>query len=108
MSSWRSNCLPGLKVNSQCSVLGRARRLWGTSKHILAPGDLEIDKSRCQNRGFELCLQQSARDSPGPQVDAAKGSFGYLPLDKDVCNLNSSSRFQHARHFFQGGRLVRH
>ncbi len=57
------------KGNPQRTDAGRARLMRRTAEHVYSQGDLKLDKAGCHDRGFELCFQQSAGNSPRPQVD---------------------------------------
>jgi hypothetical protein len=53
------------------------------------PGDLEVLEAGSHRSGFELCFQQSAGDSPGPEVDSLLRILGHGLLYHDVANLKS-------------------
>ena len=60
-------------------------------EYVLAPCDLEPFESRGHDRGVEFCLEQSPRDSVGPEIDVPLRSFGDRPLHCDVRDLELSA-----------------
>jgi hypothetical protein len=94
------------EVDPDRAELRGVRCLRRTAEDIRAPGDLEVHESRRDDRRLELCLQQSAGDSPLPEVDVALRAVADRLLDEDVADLQSASRFEHARHFAEARELV--
>lgn len=78
-------CRP--KIDTDGAKCTRARRLRGILEDIGFPGDLEPSEPSGDDRRLELCLQQSASDSTGPEVYLFLGFLGHCPLDQDVSNL---------------------
>ena len=81
------------KIDTECSKTFRARLFGGSFKDILAPRDLKIGKPGCHDRGLELCFQQSAGDSAGPQIDVFPGAVAHFLLHRDVRDLQTSGGF---------------
>jgi len=94
------------EIDSQRPELCGARRLWRARVNVAAPGDLEIDKPRRDDRCPELCIQQSAGDSALPEVDVLLAFLRYCFLHEDVADLKAPTRLEHPRHFAQPGKLV--
>ena len=64
-----------------------ARRLWRVCVNLSRPYDFEfLEAGRFDDRS-ELCFQQSARDSPRPEVDALLGLLAYGFLNEDIGDL---------------------
>jgi len=94
------------EVDSEGAELRGARGLRCASVNIGAPGNLEINEPGGYHRCFKLCVQQSASDSPLPQVDVLLALFGHCFLNKDIADLKTASRLENARHFLESGELV--
>ena len=73
----------------------RARVLRCVAKNFLPPGNLETLETRRANRRLELCFQQSAGDSPSPEVDLLLGFLVHRLFNEDVGELQSSPGLQH-------------
>lgn len=56
---------------------------------------------------MKLCFEQSARDSPLPQIDVALRGIRNGLRHEDVGNLQTTARLDHARHLAQTGEFVR-
>ncbi len=95
-------------VDSARSELRRARLLGSSLEYVSPPGDLEVRESRSHDRGFELCFQQSTRDSAGPEFDILLGVFGHGSVNEDITDLNAPPGLEHPRHLGEGLMLVRH
>jgi hypothetical protein len=52
-----------------------------TRKYICPPGNFKIDKSGSRNRVLQLCFQQSAGNSTGPEINVAFCAVWNLLLD---------------------------
>lgn len=87
---------------------GCASRLRCPAKDIDACDDSEVDETGGYHRGFKLCFQQSAGDSPGPQGDVLLRVRGYLLPDENVTDLQSPVRLEDPGHFPKRSELVRH
>ncbi len=94
------------EVDSQCAELRCARRLWRAGVYVSTPGDLEVDESGGDHCGLELCIQQSAGDSPLPEVDVSLALLRHGFLHEDVADLQAAGRLEHSRHLPQSGKLV--
>lgn len=94
------------EIDSNGAELRGARRLWRAGEDLGAPGDLEIDEPRRDNRCLKLCIQQSAGDSALPEIDVSFAFVRNCFLHEDVANLKATARLEHARHFPQSGKLV--
>ena len=99
-------CLSCAEVDSNGAELRGARRLWRAGEDLGAPGDLEIDEPRRDNRCPQLCIQQSAGDSALPQIDVSFAFVRNCFLHEDVADLKATGRLEHARHFLQSGKFV--
>ena len=88
--------LPRSEVDSDGTEARRARLLRCVAENFLPPGNLETLEIRRDNRRLELCFQQSAGDSPGPEVDTLLGFLVHRLLHEDVGELQSSARLQHS------------
>ena len=51
------------------------------------PGDFKSGETSGDDRRLELCLQQSAGNSTGPEVYLLLGVLRYSPVDQDVPDL---------------------
>jgi hypothetical protein len=83
----RIHRLAGAEVDAERPEVGCARRLRRATEDIRSPGDLKVDKTGGQDRGLELCFQQSAGNSASPKIDLAFGAIGHRFLHQDVANL---------------------
>ena len=77
---------PGPEI---CSILRGTRC---TLEYILSPCDLKSFESRSHDRGLKLCLEQSSGDSVSPQIDVLPRFLRYRPLNRDVRDLELSTR----------------
>src|SRR5207237_1102338 len=68
--------------------------------------NLEVDETCGDHRDLELCLQQSASDSPLPKIDVALRPVRYCFLDEDVPDLESPGGLEHAPHLTEAGGFV--
>lgn len=66
-------CLPRFEVDPLGAELRRAPGLRSAREHVRAPRDLEVDEPGGDDRRLKLRLQQSAGDSPLPEIDVAFG-----------------------------------
>lgn len=94
------------EVDSEGAELGGARGLRCASVNIGAPRNLEINEPGGYHRCFKLCVQQSARDSPLPQVDVLLALLRYCFLHEDVADLEAAAPLENSRHFLESGELV--
>jgi len=95
------------KVDAQGPELGGAGILRGAAEHIRSPGDLEVLEPSRSHHSLELCFQQSAGNSPTPQIDVPFGFLGDRSLDQDISDLEPASGFEHAIHLLENSALVR-
>lgn len=73
--------------------LGRA------AKAVVGVSYPNVYESDCHERVDELCLQQSATDSTGPELDIAPDLWRELHAGHDVGDLHASAWPQHPRDF---------
>ena len=79
--------LPRPEIDAKCTEFRRAPRLRCVRVDINARGDFESYKAGSDDRRMELCFQQSAGDSPLPQIDVALCLVAKRFLDQDVADL---------------------
>src|SRR5207237_7467523 len=71
------------------------RALFGGSGETVESRDDARGLETCgRERRNELCFQQSASDSTGPEIDVAQRAVGQGLADHDVCNLYAAARFE--------------
>jgi hypothetical protein len=103
-----SRRFPGAERNAECAEVRRTARLLGTGVDVRARIDDKLDKSRRSYRQLELPIQESARNSTGPERDILLRAWWHLFLDDNVAYLEPSTSLEHPRHFAHGGVLVGH
>ncbi len=93
----RSIRLAGREVDAHRPELSRRRLLRRPREHIGAPCDLEIEEARFTDRLLELCFQQSAGNSTGPEIEPSFRSVRDGALERRArsrtsarCRLHSS------------------
>ena len=70
--------------------------------------DPHVGKSGLRERRDQLCFQQSAGDSTGPEIDILARVLRQLDAEHDVRDLYSASRFQDTLDLGDGGSLLGH
>ena len=100
------------QIDPQRAERGGVFVLRRPAKHIRAPRNLDVGEAFLGQERDELCFQQSARDSTGPEIDISFRRFGHGFLNDDVADLDSSVWLQYAadlaEHFPLVGRKVDH
>ena len=81
-------------IDADGAELGCARFLRRAVEHLFTPGDLEPVKTSSGDHRLELCIQQSAGDSTGPEVYSLLGRVGNGLLHEDVGDLQTATRPQ--------------
>lgn len=94
------------EIDSDGAKRTRARRLRGAVEDLGLPGDFKISKASSDDRRLKLCFEQSAGNSARPEVDLSLRPFGNRARDKDVGDLKTPTRPQHAEHLAQRLLLV--
>ena len=89
-----SRPLSRAKIDTERPELRGARLLRRSAEDIGPPGDLERLESRRNHRCLELCFQQSAGDSTGPEIDVAPRAFGHRLLHHDIADIELPSRLE--------------
>ena len=79
--------LPRPEVDADRAELRGVRCLRRAAEDVCAPSDLELNEACRDDRRLELCLQQSAGDSPFPEVDVALRAVTNGLLDENVADL---------------------
>jgi hypothetical protein len=92
-----------LEVDPVGAELVGARCLGGAVEDGSLPCDLETLEPGSRDLGLELCFQQSAGDSAGPEVDVLLGSVRDLLLHHDVGDLQPAAGLEHAEPLGKGG-----
>ena len=100
--------LAGAEIHASSAELGHLGT-WagGAFEHVLLPGELETLEAGGHDRGLELCVEQSSGYSVRPEVDVALRPLRYRAADRDVGDLESAARPQHAEHLAEHQGLVR-
>ena len=75
------------EVDSECAETRRTRALRRAFEHVFPPRDSEVPESGIIDDGLKLCFQQSAGDSPGPELDLFLSGLEYFLLHQDVADL---------------------
>lgn len=63
---------------------------------VAAPGDFKSFKTGLKYFLRELCFQQSASNSAGPQLNLSFGAFGERLRHENVSALQPATRLEHA------------
>ena len=101
-----ARCLTRAKIDSKRAELRGTRSLRRISVHIHPRYDLEIYKPGSDDRRLQLCLDQSAGNSPLPQVYVTPRTISDVPLHDNVPELKPPARLQHTRHLLKACHLV--
>ncbi len=75
------------EVDPDRTKVSCARLLRCVGEDVGAPSDLESFESRRGDRRLELCFQQSAGDSPGPELDSLLGFLADRFVDENIGEL---------------------
>ena len=93
----------GPEVNAQSSEGCRAGLLWGITEDIAFPGYLEVQKTSRTYDRLQLCFQQSAGDSTGPQVDVILCLLRHRLLNQYIPDLYPAAWLEYSVHFPKDG-----
>lgn len=96
---WKGFTRP--EVDAQRPEFGGAGLLGCATENVLPPGELKILKTDSRDDRFQLCFQQSAGNSAGPQVDVFLCLFRDSPLNHDVANLDAAPWLEHSVHLLK-------
>jgi hypothetical protein len=77
-------------------------------ERIEAVRDADIGEPGGCECGLDLCLQQSAGNSTGPQIDIASGAIVERGAEHDVGELQASPRGNDTKHLSQRAVLIGH
>ena len=75
------------------SVLAGDLLLGGRTQAIETRGDAHLFKADLHQILSELCLRQSAGDSPGPQIDVTAGILGEFDIQGDIGQMKATAGF---------------
>ena len=76
--------LARLEVDAHGTEIGCAAFLWGAAEDVLAPCNFKIDESGHHDRYLQLCFQQSAGNSAGPEIDLPFSAVRDLSFHQNV------------------------
>jgi len=75
------------------SVLLSGLFLCGRAETIKTRSDADILQADLCQVSNELCLRQSASDSPSPEVNVALGVIGKFDIQRDICQMQATPWF---------------
>ena len=105
-SACSSAPLAGHERDPHRAEVDRARLVDRAAEDVRSANDAEaLEAARFDHR-LQLCFQQSAGDSPGPERDVLLGAFGHRSLHRDVADLQTSAWLDHPAPIAQRGSLV--
>jgi len=93
--------LAGAKIDAHSFESLGAGLLRRAAKDICTPGDFEPNETRSLDKSLQLCFQQSAGNSAGPEIYLPLGAFRYRFLHQNVADLQPAFRLENTRHFAQ-------
>ena len=103
----RKSGLAGLEVDARGLEQTGAVLVFRTLEGFESlPGDGETGESGLFHNRFELCFQQAAGNSPGPQVDVVAHFVRDRFVHQDVGDLHASARLEDAENLPEHAGLV--